>query len=221
MTERSLVKESRVDRWCTQIDGLDRDTIGDLDKKLTSCLRTFINRRSRFYNRLEVNGVDPHQEMLVLGGPGAAAPILWKVKRTCFGPKECPCGEDATPWESFSLEAGDPNAQNASVGRVTESVQADDVGITAIKRHMGFQELSREEENNDAAALARDAAELARRRNPRIHNNYVASVLRVPPSAKSIYLKKVRFKVAGTQLSAFSQELATVLYLRFGHSAIF
>ncbi|KAG6618948.1 uncharacterized protein IUM83_01345 [Phytophthora cinnamomi] len=48
MTERSLVKEGRVDRWCNRIDELDRDKVGDLDKKLSRCLRAFLEQRSRF-----------------------------------------------------------------------------------------------------------------------------------------------------------------------------
>ncbi|KAE9004122.1 hypothetical protein PF005_g6277 [Phytophthora fragariae] len=190
MTDRDLVKEGRVSRWCNRIDGVDRDNVGELDKKLSSCLRTFIDRRSKFYDRLEVNGGDPHQKLLVLGGPGAAAPILLKVTRTCFGPKKCSCGEDAKPWENFCLEAGGPDTQSHLATRVTESAQTDDMGIMDIKRQMGFQELSREEENNDAAALAREAAELVRRRHPRGQSNAAASALRVPPSAKSIYQKK-------------------------------
>uniref|UniRef100_H3HBI7 Uncharacterized protein n=1 Tax=Phytophthora ramorum TaxID=164328 RepID=H3HBI7_PHYRM len=131
MESRKLVKESLLDDWFMKMDG----------------------RTSMFYDRLEVTGEDPHEEMLVLGGP---APILAKVTRT-----------DA---------AG--------------SAQADDVGIMDIKRQMGFQELSREQQNEDTAALARDAAELARRRRPQKQYGTVGSGIRVPSSARSIYQKK-------------------------------
>ncbi|GMF42446.1 unnamed protein product [Phytophthora fragariaefolia] len=186
MEERKLVKESRLNAWFMKMDGLDRDDIGLLDKRVSRCLEDFRRQRSRYYERVEVTGEDPHEEMLVVGGPGSGASALSKVTRACFGPTNCSCGVDATPWESFRLEAGDPNAQSASATSLTESVQADDVGIMDIKRRMGFQKLSMEEEKDNATSLARDAAELTRRRNSRGQSN-AAGLLQ---SAKSIYLKK-------------------------------
>ncbi|KAL4095193.1 hypothetical protein PRIC1_008570 [Phytophthora ramorum] len=190
MESRKLVKESLLDDWFMKMDGLDRDDIGLLDKRVSGCLEDFRRRTSMFYDRLEVTGEDPHEEMLVLGGP---APILAKVTRTCFGPENCSCTEDAKPWENFCLKPGDPHAQrNVSAGfsDAAGSAQADDVGIMDIKRQMGFQELSREQQNEDAAALARDAAELARRRRPQKQYGTVGSGIRVPSSARSIYQKK-------------------------------
>ncbi|KAG3128790.1 hypothetical protein PI126_g21239 [Phytophthora idaei] len=55
---------------------------------------------------------------------------------------------------------------------------------------MGFEELSREAKREDTAALARDAAELARRRISRRQNSAVAGGQSAPPSARSIYHKK-------------------------------
>lgn len=191
------MKESRLDGWFMKMDKLDRDDIGLLDKRVTGCLEDFRRRSSAFYDRLEVTGEDPHEEMLVLGGPGAAAAgsrVCSKVTRTCFGPKNCSCEEDAKPWEDFCLKSGDPHAQNLSstgVAISADSAQVDDVGIMDIKRQMGFEQLSREEKNEDAAALARDAAELARRRKIRVQSNTVTGGLRALPSARSIYQEKV------------------------------
>ncbi|GMF21715.1 unnamed protein product [Phytophthora lilii] len=174
MENRKMVKGSRLDGWFMKMDGLDRDDVGLLDKRVTSCFDDFRRRNSAFYGRLEVTGEDPHEQMLVLGGPGAGAPLLSKMTRTCFGPGNCSCEEDATPWEDFYLKPSDLKAHSSTeVVSDAGATQVDDVGIIDIKRQMGFQELSREEENEDAAALARDAAELARRRKPRGGNSAV------------------------------------------------
>ncbi|KAG2790959.1 hypothetical protein PC129_g10143 [Phytophthora cactorum] len=189
----NLVKESWLEKWFGKMDILDRDVIGLLDKRVTRCLEDFRRQRSVFYDRLETTGKDPHEKMVVFGAPGAASLILAKVTRTCFGPKNCSCKEDAAPWEDFCLKSGDPHVQKLSspeVAGTAVTAQVNDVGIMDIKRQMGFEELSREEKREDTAALARDAAELARRRIPRRQNSAVAGGQSAPPSARSIYQKK-------------------------------
>ncbi|CAI5713310.1 unnamed protein product [Peronospora destructor] len=194
MDDRKLVKESRLDSWFIKIDGLDRDDIGPLDKRLTGCLENFRRRNSVFYERLEVTGEDPHEKLLVLGEPGASASrVVVKATRTCFGPTNCHCKEDAQPWEGFSLTSGALHAQNlasAGLGTSAEGVQVNEVGIVDIKRQMGFEQLSREEKYQDAAALARDAAELTRDRRTYGQSGAVSVELRAPPSARSIYQKR-------------------------------
>ncbi|CAH0493721.1 unnamed protein product [Peronospora farinosa] len=191
MDDRKLVKESRLDGWFIKIDGLDRDDIGPLDKRLTGCLEDFRRRNSVFYERLEVTGEDPHEKLLVLGEP--ASRVVVKVTRTCFGPTNCSCKEDAQPWEEFSLTTGDLHARNlVSTGLDTnaEAVQIHEVGIMDIKRQMGFGQLSREEKHQDAAALARDAAELTQSRRIYGQSGAASVGLRPPPSARSIYQKR-------------------------------
>ncbi|CAI5737130.1 unnamed protein product [Peronospora destructor] len=191
MDDRKLVKESRLDSWFIKIDGLDRDDIGPLDKRLTGCLENFRRRNSVFYERLEVSGEDPHEKLLVLGEPGAS--VVVKATRTCFEPTNCHCKEDAQPWEGFSLTSGDLHTQNlASAGSDTsaEGVQVNEMGIMDIKRQMGFEQLLREERQYDAAALARDAAELTRDRRTDGQSGAASVELRAPPSARSIYQKR-------------------------------
>ncbi|POM72346.1 Hypothetical protein PHPALM_10950, partial [Phytophthora palmivora] len=189
MEQRKLVKERRLENWFMQMDKLDRDDVGLLDKRVTRCLEDFQRRSSVLYDRLEVTGKDPHEEMLVFGTTGTAAHILSKVTRTCFGPKNCACKENATPWEDFCLQPSDSHAQSILLTKSGDGAGVDDVGIMDIKRQMGFEGLSREEKHEDAAALARDAAELVNRRKLR-GNNVASSGIRATPSARSIYLKK-------------------------------
>jgi hypothetical protein len=190
--KRKLAKQIQLELRVMQMDTLDRDVVGSLDKRVSCCLDDFCRRSSVFYNRLEVTGEDPHEEMLVLGGSGAD--VLSKVTRVCFEPNNCSCEKDATPWEGFHLESGDPHAQKLLTKRVAgavETAEGDDVDIMAIKRQMGFDELLREEENDDAQALARDAAELARRRKPQDRTISSVASHRTPPTALNIYQKKV------------------------------
>lgn len=199
MDDRKLVKESRLDDWFIKIDGLDRDEIGPQDKRLTQCLENFRRRNSVFYERLEVTGEDPHETLLVLGEPRASASrVVMKVTRTCFGTTNCSCKEDAQPWEEFSLTSGDLHAQNsASTGldRSAKAVQVNEMGIMDIKRQMGFEQLSHEKKHQDAAALARDAAELTRSRRTYVQSGAAAVGLRATLSARSIYQKRVSAKI--------------------------
>ncbi|KAF1793209.1 Ankyrin repeat-containing domain [Phytophthora cactorum] len=191
MENGNVVKESWLEKWFGKMDILDRDVIGLLDKRVTRCLEDFRRQSSVFYDRLETTGKDPHEKMVVFGAPGAASLILAKVTRTCFGPKNCSCKEDAAPWEDFCLKSGDPHVQKLllpDVAGPAVTAQVNDVGIMDIKRQMGFEELSREEKREDTAALAHDAAELARRRISRRQNSAVAGGQSAPISARTIDL---------------------------------
>ncbi|ETP36675.1 hypothetical protein F442_15451 [Phytophthora nicotianae P10297] len=189
MESGNLVKESWLEKWFSKMDVLDRDVIGSLDKRVTRCLEDFRRQSSAFYDRVETTGKDPHEGMVVFGASGAAASILAKVTRTCFDPQSCSCEEDAAPWEDFCLKSDDPQAQRLSSVVDVPVAPVNDVGINDMKRQMGFEELSREEKNEDTAALARDAAELARRRIPR-GRNIAAGGQSAPLSGRSIYHKK-------------------------------
>ncbi|KAG1693629.1 hypothetical protein DVH05_023032 [Phytophthora capsici] len=193
MKERELVKEGRLDAWFMKMDTLDTDDIGSLDTRAKRCLEDFQALKSVFYDRLDLTGEDPHVEMLVLGGPGIAAPILAKATRACYSPTKCSCMEDAKPWEDFSLKSGSSKAQKELPKREYDgagSAEDDDVGIIDIKRQCGKIEPSREDDDEDNATLARDAAELVHRRKVRREMNAIIVGVQAPPSAQNIYEKK-------------------------------
>ncbi|RLN95762.1 hypothetical protein BBJ28_00023091 [Nothophytophthora sp. Chile5] len=198
MEGRKLVKESRMDTWFMTMDRLDRDDVGLLDKQLSRCLERFLGLRSAFYGRLELNGEDPHQRLLVFGGSGGSATqqalLLEKVSRECFGPKQCSCLEDAEPWEGFSLKPGDALAHKVANGaaRAAGASESDDVGILAIKRQWGFEDLTHDKGTEaDDAALTREAAELTKRRKARGQRGTFGGGARPTATARSIYQKKV------------------------------
>uniref|UniRef100_A0AAV1UWK8 Uncharacterized protein n=1 Tax=Peronospora matthiolae TaxID=2874970 RepID=A0AAV1UWK8_9STRA len=194
MESRKLVSENRLDRWFIKMDGLDRDDIGLLDKRVTRCLESFRRQDSIFYDRIEIMGEDPHEEMMVLGGHGATdSRVLAKATRTCFGPSKCSCEEDAHPWESFSLTSGDPLSQKPLVTNAnssTKSEQLEDMGIIDIKRQMGFQQLSYEDAQENVVTLARDSSRSAGHLNSFGKNTTATVGLHAPLSARSIYQKK-------------------------------
>ncbi|CAI5742215.1 unnamed protein product [Hyaloperonospora brassicae] len=194
MESRRLVSESRLDYWFIRMDGLDRDDISLLDKRVTGCLESFRRQDSNFYHRLDVTGEDPHEELVVLGElDGTSSRVLAKATRTCFGPSKCSCEEDARPWEGFSLTSGDPLSQNFSLANASSStmlVELDEIGIIDIKRQMGFEQLSCEEAQEDAVALARDSSRLARRLNSSGNGTAASVGLHNLPSARSLYQKR-------------------------------
>ncbi|KAI9994820.1 hypothetical protein PInf_011658 [Phytophthora infestans] len=204
MEDGEWVKQSRLTNWFMKMDTLDRDTIGSLDEKVIACLEDFQRQKSVFYDRLEKTGEDPYEAMVVFGAPGADGSILAKVTRACFHLKDCSCLEDAEPWREFCLESADPHAQIPS--STVDTAAGNDVGMKDIKRQMGFEELSREEKHEDTAALARDAAELARRRIPR--TMAVVAGQSVLLSARSIYQKKC--EEIGSKPQKHIKELLTV-----------
>ncbi|KAK1944673.1 Ankyrin-3 [Phytophthora citrophthora] len=189
MKERKLVKEKRLDGWFMKMDTLDTDEIGSLDTRVKRCLEDFRIQKSVFYDRLDMTGEDPHVEMLVLGGPGVAGPILAKATRTCYSPTKCSCKEDAKPWEDFSLKSSSPKAQKVLPKRGVGSAEDEDVGIIDIKRQCGIIEPSREEED---ASLDRDAAELVQRRKLRMRTNAITVGVLKSLSAQDIYEKKCK-----------------------------
>ncbi|KAG7394701.1 hypothetical protein PHYBOEH_004796 [Phytophthora boehmeriae] len=195
METRELAKESRLTKWFMRIDGLDRDDVGQLDKRLSSCLDHFLGLRSAYYGRLEKSGKDPHEELFVLGETGADSAqkiqVLVKTSRQCSGPKRCTCKDDAEPWNDFSLKPGDPHTQPRSLNGVdssSEPAQKKDVGVLDIKRQFGFEDNG--DKGTDAASLARDAAELALRRKPRRVATSSGGGVWLPTSAKNLYNKK-------------------------------
>ncbi|RLM96835.1 hypothetical protein BBO99_00000116 [Phytophthora kernoviae] len=213
METRELAKERRLSQWFIRIDGLDRDDIGQLDKKLSSCLDHFLELRSAYYVRLELNGKDPHEELLALGETGVDASqknqVLVKTSRQCFGPKKCSCKEDAEPWNGFALKPGDPHTEPRSSNGVVNSAvlaQKEDVGILDIKRQWGFGDNG--DRDTDAAALARDAAELAQRRKPRRVVTSSGGGVRLAPSAKNLYIQKCEEN--GTKPKPHMQTILTV-----------
>ncbi|RLN98010.1 hypothetical protein BBJ28_00014072 [Nothophytophthora sp. Chile5] len=197
MEGRKLVKESRMDTWFMTMDRLDRDDVGLLDKQLSRCLERFLGLQSAFYGRLEMSGEDPHQRLLVFGGSGGSATqqalLLEKISRECFGPNKCSCLEDAEPWEGFSLKPGDALAHKLANGaaRAAGASESDDVGILAIKRQWGFEDLTHDKGTEaDDDALAREAAELTKRRKARGQRSTFGGGARPTATARSIYQKK-------------------------------
>lgn len=121
--ERAKLSESRLDVFFMRMDALDNDRVGALDIRLNKCLDRLLSTRSASFWALEVNGSDPHQELLV-----KCAQAVDAVRRTCFRPTDCTCDVDATPWTDFSLDSVDADAidltQDAGAASVSPSTGA-------------------------------------------------------------------------------------------------
>ncbi|TDH73400.1 uncharacterized protein CCR75_002407 [Bremia lactucae] len=167
LEKRKLVKESLLDNWFREMDILDGDIVGLIDKDFTRCLGDFKKLSSIFYDRVEVTGENLHQKILVLDARnGVAASILATITRKCFNPETCTCEEDAKPWENLSLESADSHDQNHGLidgDNNTKIPHLGDVGITEIKRQLGFQQHFFEEKIDSAMEISSNKDELVRR----------------------------------------------------------
>ncbi|TMW65276.1 hypothetical protein Poli38472_007918 [Pythium oligandrum] len=140
------MKSSRLDVYFMRMDLADRDGVGVLDIRLNGCLTAFLRLSSAFYRRLEVNGSDPHQEMLI--HPSNQIGRVLKVTRVCFHPIVCVCAVDAQPWLGFTLQPS--SVSNGSYMEALGSTRdgtydstgddaSTELGLAELKRQYGFE----------------------------------------------------------------------------------
>lgn len=215
LEDSGKIRQSKLELMSFKMDPFDTDVIQLLDERLTKCREQFLTLRSRFYGRIELNGIDPHEQLVVLSST-TRPQVLAREVRACFNPSRCQCGEDAEPWEDFTIQPGVEAGLTSRVGNGTnkhqqslavfpttgdsrfDSLEAQqdksDVGLLQLKRQFGFGHTV---ETNDDDALAQDARELLRRQaggfagsTTRIIDNERVFVARMTPC--QLYQKKVR-----------------------------
>ncbi|RQM10078.1 hypothetical protein B5M09_002238 [Aphanomyces astaci] len=105
-------KPMHLDTLESQLDILDRDTVGPLDKRLSECKKQMEGLHSAYYSSasLIVHG-DVHVELIVRHDDSI---ILLQKQRSCVEYATCSCPMDAAPWDSFAINvtAAPPPAAN-------------------------------------------------------------------------------------------------------------
>lgn len=214
------VRESRLEVLFMRMDALDKDRVGVLDIRLNACLNRLLSTKSTAYYALEVNGSDPHQELLVKKGAHA----IEEIRRVCFRPATCVCDEDVTPWTDFFILAealplaepsvievdGSPtHLQNVSRGNHQTFISAgsttylldnvaltgtgndDEVGLSELKRQFGFEpQLDSDDDDSSNLEQLKRRRLLGRRDQPESSNPAFSAVRRLTPM--QIYARKVR-----------------------------
>lgn len=208
------MRESRLEVLFMRMDALDKDRVGVLDIRLNACLNKLLGVKSAAYYALEVNGSDPHQELLVKKGAHA----IEEIRRTCFRPATCVCDEDAAPWTEFFIpvetppvaqphviELSDSPTQNVPRGNHQTFISAasttflldnvaltttagDEVGLSELKRQFGFEPQLDSDGDDNLELLKR--RRLLGKREQENSNPAVSAVRRLTPM--QIYARKVR-----------------------------
>jgi hypothetical protein len=96
-------KPMHLDAIESQIDILDCDTVGRLDKKLMECKKSMESVvQSRHYASVEitVHG-DLHVELVIVGCDGHR---IGPLRRACMSIETCICPVNDAPWENFTID---------------------------------------------------------------------------------------------------------------------
>ncbi|ETV78884.1 hypothetical protein H257_07691 [Aphanomyces astaci] len=135
-------KPMHLDTLESQLDILDRDTVGPLDKRLSECKKQMEGLHSAYYSSasLIVHG-DVHVELIVRHDDSI---ILLRKQRSCVEYATCSCPMDAAPWDSFAINvtAAPPPAANPATNLGPPTVS--NVSLNDLKKSYGVDVDERE-----------------------------------------------------------------------------
>ncbi|KAG9399475.1 hypothetical protein AC1031_011874 [Aphanomyces cochlioides] len=132
-------KPMQLDTLESQLDILDRDTIGPLDKRISECKKRMENSKSVYYTAcsLTVHG-DLHVELIVRQGNS----IVVQKRRRCESLESCTCPIDAEPWKNFQIKP--PAKAPQSIQMPKEATNVPDVNLNDLKKSFGIDVEERE-----------------------------------------------------------------------------
>lgn len=198
------MRQSTLDKYFSRLEILDTQEVQSLDERLTACLESFLDAKSKFYLRVEVDGQDPFEKLIVVGH---SKQTLKESKRVCFHPDKCNCTVDDEPWESFSIDddASDISMTELSSNQAKNEAE-NDVGLQDMKRQYGFVPTQQ-----DASSLEQDAKELVKRQRlmGRMSQESAASTSSSNVGARAsstqpprqVYMNRVRWATSSTSIA--------------------
>ncbi|RHY30399.1 hypothetical protein DYB32_004350 [Aphanomyces invadans] len=132
-------KPMQLDTLESQLDILDRDTLGPLDKRISEVKRRLEGLQSAYYTScsLIVHG-DIHVELIIRQD----STVLLQKKRRCDDITTCSCPVDAAPWVNFMINPSTIPAKPTVQPKAVTVVP--DVNLNDLKKSYGVDVEERE-----------------------------------------------------------------------------